>query len=593
MLAVLALSLLASSPGLGPAALDPREVHSPSDSWKLEIEPEDRYGRGAATYRLLTRTEAELEEQTEQAGWSEAWSGTLPYTLRRAAVADDGTWLGFAQAGHLKGVPLLAVIVSPTGEVVMEQVWDQRQWGPDGPGYPQGDDVFLRPARGQCVFMLEEHPNRGELWRVHDLATGHLVEEFRPRDLLDAPHGVDPLFGIAVPDTPLTLLQWYLHDHPRLGARFTLHDPDWVEVWRLELLEDLVVADDMDRGALLRRVWSETSVADVRARGFTVRSYAQDALLDFELEPGQAGQWSVAARGRREVPRPPAAVLGSSLELRALGQTPLRGELQQPAWGSIDHAGRLLVADLATGTVHVFDSTGEELARCHPWPGEDGAERRLVERASAQVVGAPDGSVYRRAGFRTLWQRFARDGTLVEDVDLETRWIGFGARSLRRWQLRDGTLERLSSSGGIELAVSRHTDGTWLRSPSVAVAPDGAPVVLDEGAPGPTALAPWPPAVPARLSFLTPDGRHERTVALPVEAQGELGSSKLVYSREWAALDSGNSLLLVRRSTGTAHPTRLVGHDSSSEEVRTLGFSPDGRQLWCLTSLRLERYALP
>jgi hypothetical protein len=286
-------------------------------------------------------------------------------------------------------------------------------------------------------------------------------------------------------------------------------------------------------------------------------------------------------------------VLGSSLELRALGQVPLKGELQQPVWGSIDHAGRLLVVDLATGTVHVFDATGEELARCHPWPGEDGAERRMVERASTQIVGAPGGSVYRRAGFRTLWQRFARDGTLVEELDLETRWIGFGARSLRRWQLRDGTLERLSGSGGIEFAVSRHPDGTWLRSPSVAVAPDGAPVVLDEGAPGPTALAPWPPAVPARLSFLAPDGRHERTVTIPAEARGDLGWSKLVCSREWAALDSGDSLLLMRRSTGTAHPTRLHGHDSSSGEVRTLGFSPDGHQLWCLTGLRLERYALP
>jgi hypothetical protein len=63
--------------------LNPKDYDSPSGTYRLRVDPGNRYGAGKATYRLTK-------------GGKEIWSGERPFTLWEAGVTDDGTVAGYA-----------------------------------------------------------------------------------------------------------------------------------------------------------------------------------------------------------------------------------------------------------------------------------------------------------------------------------------------------------------------------------------------------------------------------------------------------------------------------------------------------------------
>lgn len=103
MSALACLALLVAPAQWGPVVLDPADYHSSDRAYTLHVDPSSSDGSGAGDHRLVHRGK-------------ERWSATLPFTLRRAAVSDEGYAVGYALTdGDGFGGELAVAVLSPAG----------------------------------------------------------------------------------------------------------------------------------------------------------------------------------------------------------------------------------------------------------------------------------------------------------------------------------------------------------------------------------------------------------------------------------------------------------------------------------------------
>lgn len=144
------------------AIADPCTFASASGAWRLEIDPDDRYGSSGAVYRMLHVDEL-------------VWSGRLPWAFHHAAISERGLVLGASTtADPVRHVSeIVAVSVDPAGAARVRATKTRYSPGPDTGMLP--DVAGLRIVGEPGVFRLDLADGRRETAWSFELASGALV----------------------------------------------------------------------------------------------------------------------------------------------------------------------------------------------------------------------------------------------------------------------------------------------------------------------------------------------------------------------------------------------------------------------------------
>jgi hypothetical protein len=227
-----------------------------------------------------------------------------------------------------------------------------------------------------------------------------------------------------------------------------------------------------------------------------------------------------------------------------LGEPPNVWALGEVDGCIIDHTGRILMSDLRTQSVHVFDAEGKLLAICKLDPEDSTDYGRLTV--------APDLSIH--VGNR----RFAPNGVPL-GIDAALGGVHrYQPTDGKRWEIHLDVLH-LYGSDGTELKQITHSpDGRWLVSSyECAVGPEGMLVLSGR----------------KRYHLFSPDGEPLRSlqIAPPAAANLALSTSHVFavsYEHVWrTSLESGE-IQRVKHGVEDAEHTTLV--PAWREELREL-----------------------
>ena len=321
---------LGSSPTLNPT------THvSLSGEYSLFVKPTDRLGRGPADYRFTK-------------GGETLWEQRLPFTLWAFGVTDSGHVAGYAYTHGLEGFSgggdtagrgdFVVVVLSPKGAVIAREV------------HPREDSRFLHESPNPLAegLMIDELGKRMivrikdadsnkhiEQWWIYDMASGQRTATLEPQ----RPAGGNEAHALilaarAVPGTPLILVHWWMSDFPRVGAVFTLVDPQGNTVWSLHLDEDYSVpADEKKEDDIRAMISKEGAILDVRANGAFDLCFVKDQLrVSYVVAQQSPGKWDVKQTGQAPlaVQRPPSQPASfPALTLQKLGETTLSTRMTQ------------------------------------------------------------------------------------------------------------------------------------------------------------------------------------------------------------------------------------------------------------------------
>jgi hypothetical protein len=284
--------------------LDIETYSSPSAKWRMEIDPSNRDGCGKGSYRLTT-------------DGNEVWHGDLPFTLRDAAVTDEGLTAGYAfshgPSGFGKGGPgsLNMVIVDAGGKVRLNEVIKRKETmvlhGLPEPG-AAGFIVHATEDR----FIMRLRSDDQESWNLYQLSTGKKLRTIDPhsaskagdaeRYIIDA----EPVTGL-----PFVLVHWWRYDSNKVGAMFSLLDLEGRGIWSLALPEDYTIAGDEAAEDRLRdEIRAEGAILENKEPGvFEIRFAAAADRVRFKVDrdPEVESGWRVREISRAKYQPPPAA----------------------------------------------------------------------------------------------------------------------------------------------------------------------------------------------------------------------------------------------------------------------------------------------
>ncbi len=304
-----------------PPVLNPRTYASPSGHYALFVDPGDMHGAGGATYRLAK-------------DGKEVWAGARPYTLWDARVADDGTAGGYAYSHGWRGFPLAGpnpgpgtfrvVLLAPDGRERLNQVTKREESHfLHTPPNPLADELLFDPANDRMIVRVHDADvnRQAEAWWPYRISPGEVLPTFRPRELMADSEQAKWIRGARpIPGTPLILIQWWRYDYgnrllrtfvmtnPRIGARFTLIEPDGKPVWTLDLPDDYMVGDDEARERLRQAIETHGAIlrADEPGR-FEIRRVKDGVRATFSVSRGGDGSWSVKEVERHPYVQPPTS----------------------------------------------------------------------------------------------------------------------------------------------------------------------------------------------------------------------------------------------------------------------------------------------
>ena len=305
--------------------LNPRTYTSPSGTCALFVDPSEKYGQGAGTYRM-TRNGREV------------WTATLPFTLLEAEVLDDGVAVGYAhfssgtpgRSGYAEFLDRIhLVILNADGSVRMNETLSRRysSFGWDSYATRRIDELLPDHENDRLLVRFSE-THWTETWRIFQLSTGTFLDEFR----LVHPDGsaneswrlltVRPVAG-----TPLWLVNWrYEKSETRdsskgqAGAAFTLLDDTANAVWELFLPGDYphrseywyAAADDAEAAeherlsAISERVDRHGTILQTDQPGqFDLWLVKAGQRVTFRVARDEAGGWTATERSRADYAPPP------------------------------------------------------------------------------------------------------------------------------------------------------------------------------------------------------------------------------------------------------------------------------------------------
>jgi hypothetical protein len=259
--------------------------------------------------------------------------------------------------------------------------------------------------------------------------------------------------------------------------------------------------------------------------------------------------------------------------VRTVGAAPEAAALTEALRIQVDHLGRVLVQDRRTGAIHLFDRTGGRVGLA-TYP----EEHRHEVWAGSDVSVRDDGRFLVPVGGTTL--EYSPDGTLMGETKLELRHPCFQSGLGSAWGFRDGELLRMASDGRLLSSIQRFPDGQWLSGGDIAVGPDGSLVVYG-GVRGEEFH---------RLVSYDAEGEHPRSLRIPFEIQG----SPIVHGDLVVLEFFGPVVHLVDLEKGTVQRVS-VDRPGEAKANWSYGISPDGHELWAVSSktLTLYRFELP
>jgi sugar lactone lactonase YvrE len=304
--------------------------------YTLEVDPGDRYGRGAASYRLTSHGR-------------EVWRKRLPFTLWEAAVADDGAVAGYAYSNGWRGYgfggdyprgpgEFQVVILNPDGSLRLDRKSTREESRfMHTPPHPLAAGLLLDAENDRFVVRLHDPDvNRGqEEWYPYRLSTGEALPTLTPRVLMENPGPARFILAARpVLGTSLTLMHWWRFDSGEVGARFTLVGLEGRPVWSLELPRDYTLPGN-EKAEEQRRDWIRRHgalLAADRPAEFELRFVSEGRRVRFSVRRTDKG-WQVTEVSRQPylptpaAPRPPEI---PSRRLRLLGSITLRSPADTP-----------------------------------------------------------------------------------------------------------------------------------------------------------------------------------------------------------------------------------------------------------------------
>lgn len=411
--------------------LQPKTYSSPSGEWVLLVDPSARSGAGPAEYTM------------KRAG-QVAWSGTRPFTLWEAAVANDGRVGGYSYSQGLDAWPrnlfhrnqsspypylgeftvfLIDAKGSPRQIDATPRVESRVE---DGKPIPNGLGVFIDPGNDRFVVRLTDSETKHSTpWWVYRLSDGRLMARFDPKARIRGERHWDSVLDARpILHTPLTLVNWWKQgafDSKHIDGRFVLLDLQGKPVWNLDLRDDYGNArSDID---FYREINKHGAILDASQPGrFDVREVKAQKRVTFAVERGARNGWSVrqiasSPYGARVEDQPKAAesrVL--TLEPKRLGSI----ELKEP-----------VVAGDASPVHDVYDFTIDDLGRFGFLTGCDCTSKQSF------VVVDRDGALVREVALPALpkGSNASRHGAWIKG----DRWVvttsgsGEGAKSSAVW----------------------------------------------------------------------------------------------------------------------------------------------------------------
>ncbi len=317
-LAILAL-LVAPTPQWRPHVRQPSDTPSASAALVLHIEPSESNGLGPMKCRLARGKEV-------------VWSHEYPWTFEQAAVAEDGTVVGYANA---KGVHI--VVLDPKGDVRKVHVIPFEAWIPDGDALPWAMGRVLIHEQADLAFIRvrPEDQSRPAPWKTVKLSTGEFAGEVRPE--CPAPEGGKRFAyerdARVVGDTGLILCQWWFTNYEAAklkwtmdGGIFTLVDLKGASIWSVEWLDDYTdrsseKADDL----LAEQVRKKSPILSVGpGNRFALWNVKSNERVEFAVERDESASsgWTVTEIARKpiEQERPkPESKQAEMLMLKQLG----------------------------------------------------------------------------------------------------------------------------------------------------------------------------------------------------------------------------------------------------------------------------------
>ncbi|HEX5009701.1 MAG TPA: hypothetical protein VFY71_04815 [Planctomycetota bacterium] len=253
----------------------------------------------------------------------------------------------------------------------------------------------------------------------------------------------------------------------------------------------------------------------------------------------------------------------------------------------VDALGRIAVSDRRTHAVHLFDGDGRRTLVLQPDPGDFEASYFALEPVISDSRGRTAIPV---DSFHGRYLTFGADGRRGGIADLGGSFVSFVPGSSDRWAasrlpVSTGRVRRLTGEGRGLVSVDRRPDHSFFPDvKALACVQDGSVWVLS-GTDNRVSSA------DLELDLFSPTGEPLRSLRLSAAPSGYW--DRIAVTPRWLLVSSfEDTALLVSLEQGTVARVRCGG---VTKQGCGFGFSPDGKELWCVLPdpLELHRFAMP
>jgi len=444
--------------------IQPFSIVSPSGSRVLTVAPSNRYGLGAAAYRMQTSTDT-------------LWGQTLDFTLVDAAVDDTGTCVGYGytQGYAMPGALILARIDADGSVGYLDHVVRRYEAIRDAPPEPRGIGVVIVPEANVMILRLSSRPD-GEWWRVSSVSDIDDCKEFSVASFCGTKDVRNLDFAKAVPTTTLVVAGWTTSNPANCARTIAVFDVERqtpVLIWRTDNSPSpstgtLVTTPPMPATCSIR-------CSAGPGAAFSLESAAEARRTSYACERRSDG-WHIGEPHVEsiQVVRGASSVADTEHEFPAV-QVPPGSSVQLTDCKRIAVTtvidNELLVADVGQRLLRVFDARGEQASTVSLPPGLTGSSLAWLRVNDNRriTIGADSGLFELQAD--ASWSRTALYRHLLQASTPGTSDY---------WATTDIGLLRCDSVHKSKLNIEKASDGRWLeRTGAIAVNERGQVALIE------------------------------------------------------------------------------------------------------------------
>lgn len=285
------------------SVLNPKSYFSPDGRYECFVDPSTLEGEGPGHYRIS------LDGAVR-------WTGEKPFTLRDAAVTDDGLIVGYAYEGGVfsggnhgtEYSGLVVVVMDSAGQTLMrDEAGNHSNAGLrqlfNASDSPVVEGLVCDAVNDRFAICVSA-AGAGVCWWNYRLGVPEPTgDTTTPAPAAGPGTFASPLEIQLIPGTPLTLVLWCDESERAPGlehnAILSVIDAKGVQVWGAVFAGeyDALVGDDSVYWALRELDVQQLQVEEF---GFAFRSFSNDARVGYSLvaDAGEPCGWRVEATGR-------------------------------------------------------------------------------------------------------------------------------------------------------------------------------------------------------------------------------------------------------------------------------------------------------